>query len=1081
MPEERKLVTILFADVTDSTSLGDTLDPEDVRAIMTRYYDHAHHVVSLYGGTLEKFIGDAVMAVFGLPQAHGDDAERALAAALALREAVTKDTLLGETFLLRIGVNSGEVIAASDTSRNDFLVTGDAVNVAARLQQYANPGEIVVGERTVNATRPAFLFDEPQLIEIRGKRQPLRTFTLKAACTVCKAEHPPFIGRRSDLLQLSLLQTRALEEQRPQLISIVAPAGTGKTRLIEEFLNRLDPADHFQIATARCLPYGQTLTYWPLRGLLTGLLGGEISRPRIVETLTNSGYENEDAAHLADLILSTLGMEGERTTDRESIFTSWRLLIEAFARQGPHIIVFEDLHWASDSLLDLVEHIIHLRTQAALLLMTLSRQELLDRRPSWSGGRQNFTALALQPLTETQTYDLVERLAQNLPESTRKQIVERSGGNPFFALELLRGLSERLLTGISTPQDTIPDTVHAAILARFDLLAARERAVLQVASVASRGFRSTLLQAALETYSEQDIARALNGLLARDLIVQAEGDAFSFRHILIRDVAYGTLSRNERIRLHSKMALCLEAIAHNHQDEYIELLAYHYREAVLLSRQSTIHQASLVETERAIHFLKRAGELAGRSGAFTEARVHLQNAIELAPESEHLALYELLGDSFPWSKNAVDAYNTALEYWRSSGSENAQQGARLLRKLLMTYIRGGMARRLHLTDQDLLPVATEAQQLIEHTGDEDELWRLRVAGVFMCKRTNALSTFSLEDDTKMRETALAAATYFERKGNWIASSEARDAYTGISIAMGAFADAIEASKMRLTTPDLPAFERGDALNMMATTLASQGDYDGCIALIQEALADLRPGQPIVHLGHGIAQAIRAAYLSGRWSDSTRFLSILEEVKEQFQNDPDKIFGCMDGYYYALLVALAQENQAQVDLVVSTIKRVYGERWPSYAATFDALQADDRHKIDINLSVLEKGLIEVMLQFYTERGIVVPASFIRRADTHHWNSNMTDWIGKTASALATGDDNALAQAIDLAEAHHLIIHAARMRIVLAQHTGDSMQLERARPVLERLGDRQFLRRLEEVSASIHEDAFLVHSLRDGKDM
>jgi class 3 adenylate cyclase len=267
MPEERKLVTILFADVTESTALGETLDPEDIRALMGRYYTHARRIMQEHGGTLEKFIGDAVMAVFGLPHAHGNDAERALAASLALREAVATDTVLGGRLLLRIGINTGEVIATSDPQGSDFLVTGDTVNVAARLQQAASPGQLVASERTADAAQAAFLFDIARLVEVKGKRQPLRVFPLKEARLVRRVTRPPFVGRREDLLQLSVLLARVLEERRPQLVSILAPAGTGKTRLLEELLARLDPADGFQVATARCLPYGQTLTYWRSRSV----------------------------------------------------------------------------------------------------------------------------------------------------------------------------------------------------------------------------------------------------------------------------------------------------------------------------------------------------------------------------------------------------------------------------------------------------------------------------------------------------------------------------------------------------------------------------------------------------------------------------------------------------------------------------------------------------------------------------------------------------------------------------------------------------------------------------------------------
>lgn len=359
MPEERKLVTVLFADVTDSTALGEDLDPEDIRALMGRYYEHARHAVSDHGGTLEKFIGDAVMAVFGLAQAHGDDAERAVAAAVAIRQAVRDDSTLAE-MMLRIGVNTGEVIATSDASSGDFLVTGDAVNVAARLQQCASSGEILTSQRTHAATRVAVLFDTERKVEVKGKREPLWVFPVAGIRPTRQVQRPPLVGRKRELAQIALLQAWALEEHWPQLMSIVAPAGTGKTRLLEAFLERLDPAEGWRIATGRCLPYGQSLAYWPLRGLLEGLIG-EIDRDRVAAVFTRGGQSPEDTARLSGLVLAPLGMESEMVTERESIVNAWRLLIDTLAKEVPRIVVFEDLHWASDSLLDLVEHVMHPR------------------------------------------------------------------------------------------------------------------------------------------------------------------------------------------------------------------------------------------------------------------------------------------------------------------------------------------------------------------------------------------------------------------------------------------------------------------------------------------------------------------------------------------------------------------------------------------------------------------------------------------------------------------------------------------------------------------------------------------------
>src|SRR5215469_1283921 len=548
MPEERKLVTILFADVTGSTSLGESLDPEDLRALMGRYYEHARAIVGSYGGTVEKFIGDAVMAVFGLPVAHDDDAERALAAALALREVISQDPLLGDSFQLRMGVNTGEVMATTDTSRSDFLVTGDSVNAAARLQQNANPGEIIVSERTAQAARMAFVFDEPREIQVKGKQLPMRIFPLKERRATRLVERPPLIGRKQDLLQLEILRERTLEEERPQFISIIAPAGIGKTRLLEEVLAGVDPAEGFQVAAARCQPYGETMAYLPLQGLLQEMLLTDVTTESVVDCFTRGGYRTEDATRLADYVLSTLGMgSGERgSTDRELIFNAWLLLVEALSRRAPHIIYFENLHWASESLLDLVEHIASSRVQAPLLVISLGRSELLDRRPNWGGGRQSFTSLALQPLSAKRSLELVRRLAPSLPDTVCLKIADSAGGNPFFAQELVRGLAERGLSDGDTTGTLLPDTIHAAVLARLDLLSHTEREVLQVASVASRTFSPRLFQSVLPAHTAEEIDAALYGLLERDMIAPAAGGTFTFHHELMLDVTYGTLSRAER-------------------------------------------------------------------------------------------------------------------------------------------------------------------------------------------------------------------------------------------------------------------------------------------------------------------------------------------------------------------------------------------------------------------------------------------------------------------------------------------------------------------------------------------------------
>ncbi len=1064
--EERRLVTILFADVMESTTLYETLDPEDTRALMSRYYALARRIISHHGGTLGKFMGDAVMAVFGLPRAYGDDAQRALAAALALRQVVMDDFLLGKHLLLRMGVNTGEVVATSDSSNGDFLVTGDAVNVAARLQQSANPGEIIVSERTASASRNAFLFGNQRLTEVKGKRQPLPVFPLLQARLVRNVGRPPLVGRRQDLLQLDLLRRRTLEERRPHLVSIVAPAGTGKTRLLEEFLAHLDPAEGFQVALARCSPYGQTLTYWPLRGLLTGLLGEEIDKPHVVNAFVQGGQTPEDAARLADFVLTTLGVEQEEVADRESIFAAWRLLIEALARQAPRVVAFEDLHWASESLLDLVEHLMHARVQAPLLMLVLSRPELLDRRPTWGGGQQNFTTLMLQPLSEPQTRELVKHVAAGLDQALRDRVVERSGGNPFFALELIRGIGERGMGEKNATANMLPDTVHAAVLARLDLLSPQERAVVQVASVAGRVFRVATLESVLEHLTVSEIDRALDGLMTRQIVVQAAGGTFTFNHVLIRDVAYGTLSRAERVRIHSKIASWFEAFASEKLDEFTELIAYHYREAVKLSQQSAVPLELPIDLARVIYFLERAGLLASRSGALAEARAYLQSAIELAPEEEHLRLYEYLGDALLQGHTAVDAYYEAIAYWRRSEGQDPLVGARLLRKLLVAYTRWNVWDvQARPPQEELDGLLAEAQRLANAAADEEERWRVRLAGIrLLAWRQNS----TMQEADEARALALATAAHFEERGDWVSFSAALNGYIVFSYRIGADDDALEALRRRPAVSDLPVTERADELQLMAATLFNRGNYSLCIEVVREGLAELRPSEPVVHLDAAIAHATWALLYSGRWSEFNDFMPALEDIWEQIQYGVGANTHVAGSYICALHIALAQEDRACAGAAIQVLERCFSSEQVNARALLAAYREDNPGHLTFEPSSDEWTI--PILTYLNERGIAAPRALIARVNTLISSLPIDCFIRllEIAEALAGEDDARLPVAIDEAETHGLMAHAGRMRIVLAQRTGDLVQLECARRMLERIGDRQFLRRLEKISAELNND-------------
>ncbi|HEY8322985.1 MAG TPA: adenylate/guanylate cyclase domain-containing protein [Ktedonobacterales bacterium] len=1081
MPEERKLVTILFADVTGSTALGETLDPEDVRTLMGRYYQHARQILAEHGGTLEKFIGDAVMAIFGLPQAHGNDPERALAAALALRAALADDTLLAGRLLLRIGVNIGEVVATRDTSAGDFLITGDAVNVAARLQQAASPGEILVGERARTASVMAFHFGEARALEVKGKSAPLTAFSLLSARTARALSRPPLVGRSRELAQLGLLRDAVLEERHPQLVSIVAPAGTGKTRVLEEFLAGLRAEGGWRVATARCPPYGQALTSWPLRGLLDELLGERFSLARVTQAFAAAGHAEADAERLAELLLAALGIESEVSAQRESIFNAWRLFIEALAQQTPRIVVFEDLHWASDSLLDLVEHITHLRTRAPLLIVVLSRPELLDRRPSWGGGRRSFTALELDGLNEAQTRQLVGSLAPTLGSETARErvvahIVEHSGGNPFFAIELARGLAERL--GASAAQasadlgsatvDALPDTVHEAVLARLDQLAEPEREALQAAAVAGRTFRLPTLVAALPQRDPAALATALEGLVERDLVTPAEGEdeAYTFRHILFREVAYGTLTRAERVRLHLAVARWLEAYAHDRQDEFVELLAYHYREAATLARQSVTPLDVGVDPNRAIHYLVRAGELASRAGLLAPAISHLRAAIGLAPEEEHLPLYEQLGDCAIYGDGAVEAYQRALTLWREHGQLDPLIGARLLRKLLTVYWYFVGSASAQPSWEESAALHAEALALAEQSADENEIWRVRIAPLNPLARA-----ISRDECERIRDICAAAVGFFEQRHDWPALSMALDEFAGCELTLGAYEEARETQKRRLAWPQLPAWARGDVQSNIVKSYVEAGEYDASITTVQDVLSQVRPGDPLEPLAEGVAWAIFAADLCGRWDDVESLQHAMTRIWDEMQQTPGLYnLGLWGGYMHVLQVALAREDRIASDAVAAVLERAWPPSHPAapvMRSVVDAYRADDPTRFDLD------GLVQApvgtywALLYLEEHDLSAPDALIavvRKRDDESSLLN-TLMLTEAAEALASGDSVRLAAAIDAMGARRLIAHAARMRIVLAQRTGDPAPLERARPVLERLGDRQFLRRLDEAERAL----------------
>ncbi|HEY5433900.1 MAG TPA: adenylate/guanylate cyclase domain-containing protein [Candidatus Limnocylindrales bacterium] len=634
MTEERKLVSLLFADVVDSTALGAQHDPELVRSVMVRYFARMKEIAETHGGTVEKFIGDAVMVVFGVPRLHEDDAERAVRAALAMRDAVAElNRGLRIALALRIGVNSGEVVAGVGDDRQ-FLVTGDAVNVAARLQQGADPDEVVVGALTERLTRDAIEYEPREPITAKGKTAPVRAFHALRARTAVPESHrdtPALVGREREMRQLLDAFARVSDERAGYLVTIVGNAGVGKSRLVAEVLARLEQRADVRILKGRCLPYGAGITYWPLMDILREDAGIKPSDDRAAalaklgERLAQLVSSDRLQAIQARIAL-VLSLESPATAlpavpaSRIAVELSWgiRQHLEAIAARGPLVVVIDDLQWADPAALDVLAQLADRSSAVPLLLVCVARPELLERHASWSAGRADASLLVLEPLDESDTRTLLSRLLgiEDLPPLVGSWVVERSAGNPLFCEEFVRMLIEanyleladgRWRAKGSVADLPLPETIQAIVAARIDGLQPAEKTALQQASVIGERF---VLDELLVLGGE--LGAAPEALLRKGFFIadrdDPSGRSLSFKHILIRDAAYAGLTKAERAELHERFADFQAQTASDRLIEYEEIIGYHLE-------QATRHRQQLgLDDERTRALAGRAAQMLGAAG-----------------------------------------------------------------------------------------------------------------------------------------------------------------------------------------------------------------------------------------------------------------------------------------------------------------------------------------------------------------------------------------------------------------------------------------------------------------------------------
>lgn len=927
MTEERRLVTVLFADVVGSTELGEALDPEDVRPLLSRLFAIARDAVEQHGGRVEKYIGDAVMAVFGLPVAHDDDPARALSAALNLRDRVQADAMLGDRLPIRLGVNTGEVIATRDPQADEFLLTGDPVNTAARLQQAADEWAIVVGDRTVRAVGDRFAFGSPTVLEAKGKAMPVRTRQLLGPSPVAAVRlRHPLVGRDADLMQLELVGRRAFEEHRPYLVSIVAPAGVGKSRLLEEFLDRVSPGPA-TIALAQCLPYGQRLTYWPMRAILLSILemaedaGPDALREALRDWLAAAG--DADVPRTAEQLAATFGASESEVGDRLALFAAWGRFIELAAERVPLVLVIEDLHWSSDSLLDLIEAILQPHADVPLLMIALARPELLDRRPTWGGGRRNAVSIALEPLADASVAELVGDLLESPAPEIVQAVVDRAEGNPFYAGEIVRSLFERLGSdpspeAVGAAVAALPDTVHATVLARLDALEPTARRTVQLGAVLGRSFPSPAIAHLEPSLSPESVTRALDALVDRDIIRPSGSRRYVFRHILIREVAYGTLPRAERARLHAGAGIWLEgqADASGREDELAELIAFHFREAAALGTLIGSTAATEV-TGKAIEWLRRAAESANAGAASPEAARHLEAAIELAPEGARAELYERLGEIWVSGEHALIAFQKAYEAGLELGLGRDQQLRTLAQKALVASRWVGSVNVRYAPEQSRA-LRRELRELrAEATTDRARLLGL-LAESFLAGMQEQPPPEDIQEAAATSGQALELAS---RLGDVDLISASLDAEFGVAGADNRHSEMVAISRRRLELPGLSTSERLDALTTTAWSLVLLGQLEEAERVADGVRTGLGSGQASQWVMGGAAWRAEALWAIGRWDEALVEAGRCEQAWRESQiHSPGFAVG---GFVAAFSIAEAHRDPVAMDHWRNVIETILG--------------------------------------------------------------------------------------------------------------------------------------------------------------
>jgi class 3 adenylate cyclase/tetratricopeptide (TPR) repeat protein len=896
--EERKVVSVVFTDLVGSTARAEESDPEDVRALLRVYHERARDELERRGGTVEKFIGDAVVAVFGAPVAHEDDPERAVRAALAVRDAVAalNEEQPGRDLHVRIAVNTGAALVSLDAvpGEGEAMVAGDVMNTAARLQSAAPVDGIVVGEQTYRATEREIVYREAEPVQAKGKSQPVPVWEAvepraRLGVDLGGSVGTELVGRDDEVDLLVDALRRSRRDRTTQLVTLVGVPGIGKSRLVLELGRVVDEDDELITwRQGRCLPYGDGVSYWALGEIVKAHAGilesdsADVTETKLAGVMVAIADEGERAwveGHLRPLV--GLGrVDVGRSDVRGEAFAAWRRFLETVAESGPMVLVVEDLHWADDGLLDFVDGLVDWVDGVPLLVVCTARPELLERRPGWGGGKRNATTVSLVALDDDATARLVLALLERplLDADTQQALVERAAGNPLYAEEFVR-----MLQAGASVDERLPESVQGIIAARIDLLPAAEKDLLQTAAVHGKVFWSDALasSADLEAWRLTELLRSLE----RKEFVRREhrsavagASQHAFVHALVRDAAYNQLPRVARAERHLAAAAWIESLPEDRAEDRAETLAHHYLTAIELRRAAGDDVSVL--GPRAVRALQDAGERALALGAFDAATSFLSSALELLPDDAEPSA-ELLfhaGRALAHAGQPGDHLERAVDAFERAGDPERAAEAAVAASWHAWHTRPAEARGLLDRATAILdgrpPSRATALVLAEHARMLMMNFQFdsgRREAERAIEHARAIGDVELEADAIVTKAACmtkdgdrSAVELFDRALELVGHGRvAARAYTNLGVAWGAFGDlerAIEVSAEGAARADRDgdvqgaAFLRGNVLGLRFDA----GDWEEAF---QEANSLI--GAPGFNRQEYLARYVRATILESR--------------------------------------------------------------------------------------------------------------------------------------------------------------------------------------------------------------------------